>query len=262
MITKEAEELFRFIADQVEVLLRTHHPDSLSRSETVEVFSLGLTFSFPVYQTAINSGILLRWTKGFDIPSVIGEDVCKLLQHQLDLRKLPVKVTALVNDAAGTIMSRAYSLPIDQMRTSIGTIFGTGTNGVYLEKLSKIRKPLHGRFDGSTLPWQVVIWKPNFPVGDTDFLWKFASCDVKRIASGGCWPISRNSARRKYAGMSESRYRPQAWGLGQKEGDTAWMALSASNWPSLMILSFSPVVTGKNLQPDYLEHMWEETLRK
>lgn len=150
MVTHEAAELFAFIADQIEILLKSHYPSRLSGMEDVGVFNLGLTFSFPVYQNAINSGILLRWTKGFDIPSVVGQDVCKLLQQQIDLRKLPVKVTALVNDAAGTIMARAYSLPIDQTRTSIGTIFGTGTNCVYLENLSKISKPLDGRFDSST----------------------------------------------------------------------------------------------------------------
>ncbi|KAL9010310.1 MAG: hypothetical protein Q9173_004743 [Seirophora scorigena] len=150
MVSHEATELFDFIADQIEMLIRTHRPGSLNELENADVFSLGLTFSFPVYQSAINSGILLRWTKGFDIPGVIGKDVCELLQHQIDLRDLPVKVTALVNDAAGTIMSRAYSLPAGQTRTSIGTIFGTGTNGVYLERLSKISKALHGRSDDST----------------------------------------------------------------------------------------------------------------
>lgn len=150
MVTHETAELFAFIAIQIEVLLRAHRPDCLSGSGRVEAFSLGLTFSFPVYQNAINSGTLLRWTKGFDIPSVVGQDVCELLQHQIDIRKLPVTVTALVNDAAGTIMSRAYCLPVDQTHTSIGAIFGTGTNCVYLEKLSKISKPLEGNFDPST----------------------------------------------------------------------------------------------------------------
>ncbi|KAI4234837.1 MAG: hypothetical protein L6R40_006626 [Gallowayella cf. fulva] len=150
MVTPEAAELFAFIADQIEMLLKSHHPTCLSGSRNVDILNLGLTFSFPVYQNAINSGILLRWTKGFDIPSVVGQDVCGLLQHQIDLRNLPVKVTALVNDAAGTVMSRAYSLPIGRTRTSIGTIFGTGTNGVYLEKLRNISKPLDGVFDVST----------------------------------------------------------------------------------------------------------------
>ncbi|KAL8818634.1 MAG: hypothetical protein Q9223_002771 [Gallowayella weberi] len=150
MVAPDAAELFAFITDQVEMLLKIHHPICLSGSEDVCVLSLGLTFSFPVYQHGINSGVLLRWTKGFDIPSIVGQDVCGLLQHQIDQRRLPVKVTALVNDAAGTIMARAYSLPFGQPRTCIGTIFGTGTNGVYLEKLRNIFKSLDGSFDVST----------------------------------------------------------------------------------------------------------------
>ncbi|KAG8530797.1 uncharacterized protein KY384_004154 [Bacidia gigantensis] len=165
MVTHEAADLFAFITDQIEVLLRTHHPDCFSESANVEVLSLGLTFSFPVYQNAIDSGILLRWTKGFDIPSVVGQDVCRLLQQQIDLQKLPVKVAALVNDATGTIMSRAYTLPLDQIRTSVGTIFGTGTNGVYLEKLSKICKPLDGRFDSSTGEMLISIEWGSFDNG-------------------------------------------------------------------------------------------------
>lgn len=47
-------------------------------------------------------------------------------------------------------MSRAYSLPLEKTRTSTGAIFGTGTNGVYLEKLSKVTKPLEGHYDTST----------------------------------------------------------------------------------------------------------------
>lgn len=85
MTNNEAAELFTFITDQIEILLRTHSPGSLARLDDVEVLSLGLTFSFPVYQSAINSGILLRWTKGFNIPSVIGQNVCELLQHQIEI---------------------------------------------------------------------------------------------------------------------------------------------------------------------------------
>ena len=33
---------------------------------------LGFTFSFPVMQTSINSGNLVRWTKGFDIDDAVG----------------------------------------------------------------------------------------------------------------------------------------------------------------------------------------------
>jgi len=150
MVTKCATDLFSFIARQIETFLRTFHGDCFTPSEHQPVFSLGLTFSYPVDQTAIGSGILLRWTKGFDIPNVVGRDVCQLLQHEIDSLHLPVRVTALVNDAAGTIMSGAYTLPVSQTRTSIGAIFGTGTNAVYLEKLSRITKPLDRQYDRST----------------------------------------------------------------------------------------------------------------
>ena len=150
MVTKTGHQLLSFIAERVEAFLNTYHPTLLTKSSYSPTISLGLTFSFPVYQSAVNSGILLRWTKGFDIPDLVGQDVCKLLQHEIDLRQLPVRVTALVNDAAGTIMSRAYTLPVASTRTSMGAIFGTGTNCVYLERLCNIVKPLEGSYDPST----------------------------------------------------------------------------------------------------------------
>ena len=90
-------------------------------------------FLFLVYQNANNSGILLRWTKGFDFPGVIGQDILQLLQYQIDLRNLPVQVIALINNAAKTIICRSYSLPVHYTRTSLGTILGIDTNGIYPE---------------------------------------------------------------------------------------------------------------------------------
>lgn len=153
MVAKKSKDLFFFIAKQIKTFLEAYHKNCLTvhdESDSREVFSLGFTFSFPAYQDRIDSGRLLRWTKGFDIPDAVGQDVCQLLQHEIDLLCLPVKITALVNDAAGTIMSRAYTLPVSQTRTSIGVILGTGTNCVYVEKLSKIIKPLDGQYDKTT----------------------------------------------------------------------------------------------------------------
>ncbi|KAH6684146.1 putative glucokinase [Halenospora varia] len=55
-------------------------------------------------------------------------------------------VMTLINDAVGTVMARAYSLPARSTPPRIGAIFGTGTNGVYLEKLTNINKALQGEF--------------------------------------------------------------------------------------------------------------------
>lgn len=59
---------------------------------------LGLTFSFPVEQTALNEGKILTWTKGFSAKNAIGNDVVRLLQDAFDRKHLHVKCVALVND--------------------------------------------------------------------------------------------------------------------------------------------------------------------
>jgi hexokinase len=162
MVAKTAKELFAFLAKQIEVFLRTHHSDhfekQLRRRQTVStpegyrdehIFRLGFTFSFPVKQVGINRGNLIRWTKGFNIEDAVGKDVCQLLQEEIDLLKLPVKVAALVNDTVGTLMARSYTSP-GKTSTLLGAIFGTGTNGAYVEKLSKITKPMKGDYDKTT----------------------------------------------------------------------------------------------------------------
>ncbi|KAG9243726.1 hypothetical protein BJ878DRAFT_576320 [Calycina marina] len=162
MESKTAKILFGFLAKQIDVFLQTHHNDHFEahvrRRQTVStpegyrdehIFRLGFTFSFPVHQVGINSGTLIRWTKGFNIPDAVGQDVCALLQKEIDLLRLPVRVAALVNDTVGTLMARSYSSP-GKTGTLLGAIFGTGTNGAYVEKLSKITKTMEGEFDTST----------------------------------------------------------------------------------------------------------------
>ncbi|KAI9656646.1 MAG: glucokinase [Alyxoria varia] len=159
MVAKSHQELFSFLAKQIESFLKTHHNEhylghterrgSVSegyRSE--EVFSLGFTFSFPVHQVGINRGTLIRWTKGFDIHDAVGQDVCVMLQTEIDKLHLPVKVAALVNDTVGTLMARSYTSP-GKSGTFLGAIFGTGTNGAYVEKLVRIKK-LHSMEDSAS----------------------------------------------------------------------------------------------------------------
>ncbi|RYP42732.1 hypothetical protein DL768_010270 [Monosporascus sp. mg162] len=162
MVAKKAEDLFGFLAKQIELFLKEHHEEhfeaSIRRRQTMsaedgyrdeQIFRLGFTFSFPVMQFGINKGTLIRWTKGFDIPDAVGKDVCALLQQEIDKLRLPVKVAALVNDTVGTLMARSYTSP-GKTSTLLGAIFGTGTNGAYVEKLANIRKPIAGEYDQST----------------------------------------------------------------------------------------------------------------
>ena len=72
----------------------------------VDVYSrtvpLGLTFSFPVEQTALDKGYLLTWTKGFAAKNAVNKDIVGLLQDAFDRKHLHVKCVALVNDVCPT----------------------------------------------------------------------------------------------------------------------------------------------------------------
>ena len=152
MVAKTSKELFSFLAKQIQEFLKAHHHEhyqsTVRRRMTVtspngfqdeEIFNLGFTFSFPVHQVGINKGTLIRWTKGFDIADAVGKDVCALLQDEIDALHLPVRVAALVNDTVGTLMARSYTSP-GKTGTLLGAIFGTGTNGAYVEKLENVKK--------------------------------------------------------------------------------------------------------------------------
>ena len=160
MAAANSMDLFLFLARQIEAFLRIHHNEHfeahLRRREEgtaeQEMFDLGFTFSFPVRQLGINKGTLIRWTKGYNIPDAVGHDVCALLQSALDQLELPVRVAALVNDTVGTLMARSYT-STGKTPTFMGAIFGTGTNGAYLEKtdrITKLEKFDYGKFDKST----------------------------------------------------------------------------------------------------------------
>ncbi|KAG0007309.1 glucokinase, partial [Entomortierella chlamydospora] len=85
--------------------------------------------------TSVNSGSLLRWTKGFNCPGAVGSDIVKLLQDALDRNNVNVHVAALLNDTVGTLLAYSYSHP----GTYIGAIIGTGTNGAYVEHTENIK---------------------------------------------------------------------------------------------------------------------------
>lgn len=79
-----------------------------TESKPSGVIHLGLTFSFPVEQTALDSGKILTWTKGFAAKNAIGNDVVKLLQDAFDRKHMRVKCIALVNDV-GTLTSNTLA---------------------------------------------------------------------------------------------------------------------------------------------------------
>lgn len=169
MVASSYKELFKFLAKQIESFLELHHNDHFEATvrkrrmtgttdqyRQSEIFDLGFTFSFPVDQTSINRGTLIRWTKGFDIPDAVGKDVCLMLQDAINELHLPVRVAALVNDTVGTLMARSYTSP-GKTQTLLGAIFGTGTNGAYVENLEKITKLNTGGDGKATTTNQMVV---------------------------------------------------------------------------------------------------------
>lgn len=66
------EKLFDFIASSVS--------DFVKEQNIKEKLPLGFTFSFPVHQTSLISGTLIRWTKDFSAEGTEGKDVVKLLR--------------------------------------------------------------------------------------------------------------------------------------------------------------------------------------
>lgn len=128
---KDGRRLFDFMADSIKVFI---HKRKLKSGEKVDI---GFTFSFPLYQDSIASGVLVRWTKGFRAKDVEGSDVVKLLNEALLRRGLEnVSVKALTNDTVGTLVAKSYEDP----NCDVGVILGTGTNACYPEDVSNIVK--------------------------------------------------------------------------------------------------------------------------
>lgn len=129
---EDGEKLFDFCAQ----CLRSFISDNLGRTDKDEELPLGFTFSYPCSQERIDHGVLIRWTKGFGSPNTEGRDVAAMFATALDRAKVPIKLTALINDTTGTLIASNYVDP----DTKIAVIFGTGCNAAYMETAGNIPK--------------------------------------------------------------------------------------------------------------------------
>ncbi|KAG0005554.1 glucokinase [Entomortierella chlamydospora] len=129
--TGTGQAMFDWIADCTAGLLKTVAID-MGDAE----LQMGVTFSFAIQQTAINRGKVLAMGKGFDLSDVMGHDLKDLLEGGFARKNLNVKVSAIINDTVGTLVSHAYVSP----STKIGVILATGTNAAYIERASEVSK--------------------------------------------------------------------------------------------------------------------------
>ncbi|EMR09431.1 hypothetical protein PNEG_02374 [Pneumocystis murina B123] len=127
-----SDVFFGFVAKCLKDFLKEHH-------EIKKDITLGFTFSYPCRQDRIDQGILKHWTKEFDIKNVEGHDVVEILTKAIEKENISVKVVALVNDTAGTLIASNY---VDST-TELGVIFGTGSNAAYMEQVKYIPKIKH-----------------------------------------------------------------------------------------------------------------------
>lgn len=126
-----ADDLWNHVADVLQNFMSDHGLDQEYTKDNP--MPLGFTFSYPATQHRIDHGVLQRWTKGFDISGVEGEDVAAQLRTKMEERKLPIKLVALANDTVGALIASAYNDP----ETIIGGIFGTGCNAAYMQTLRR-----------------------------------------------------------------------------------------------------------------------------
>ncbi|KAJ4958545.1 hypothetical protein NE237_025656 [Protea cynaroides] len=129
-----SHDLFDYIAEELAKFVATEGEDfHLASGRQRE---LGFTFSFPVRQTSIASGTLIKWTKGFSIEDAVGEDVVAELTKAMERKGLNMRVSALVNDTIGTLAGGRY----DDSDVAVAVILGTGTNAAYVERAHAIPK--------------------------------------------------------------------------------------------------------------------------
>lgn len=80
--------------------------DFVAENDLVAVpLPLGFTFSFPMQQHSLSSATLVAWAKSFNLPSIIGCDVVKLLRDALhNYGHNHIEVVSILNDTTSTLV--------------------------------------------------------------------------------------------------------------------------------------------------------------
>lgn len=104
----------------------------------------GLTFSYPIEQTSIDSGKILNLAKNFHFKAISGTvDPVIALNNTFKKRGYNITIKALANDTVATLMSLQ---PLEDEHR-IGIVLGTGTNASYF------KPDFDGHFKAVNLEW-------------------------------------------------------------------------------------------------------------
>ncbi len=113
-----SKALFGFVAGQIKGFLE-------NEGVAGRDIRVGFTFAFPTRMTGVSSGLLMKWTKTWDVPDLVGADPVEALESSLERIGLGhLKVNVLLNDTVGTLVLGYF----EDRDTLAGGILGTGTN--------------------------------------------------------------------------------------------------------------------------------------
>src|SRR4030042_179832 len=100
--------------------------DALASLKGVDEDLIGYCFSFPTESLPNQDARLINWTKGLDVPDMIGQEVGKLLLSYIKSQyNRHFKKICVMNDTIATLFSGLMNTGSDGL---IGLILGTGSN--------------------------------------------------------------------------------------------------------------------------------------
>ncbi|KAL2218023.1 putative hexokinase [Thermoascus aurantiacus ATCC 26904] len=118
----EGTAFFDWMAEKIDAMLA--EVDEKYGRNSVPL-PMGLSWSFPIDQTSIRSGLVIHMGKGFLCSNgTVGQELGDLIIKACRKRNLNVQMEAIVNDSSAALLCRAYIDP----KTRMSLILGTGTN--------------------------------------------------------------------------------------------------------------------------------------
>lgn len=126
--------------------------DPIAQLDLTGVTTVGYCFSFPADSTLDGDAVLVRWTKGFDIPEMIGQPIGATLKDHLNKElkgKVNIKKINVINDTVASLFS---GLTDSKAQAFIGLIVGTGTNMAAFFNTKDIKKIDKGYKQGGAVP--------------------------------------------------------------------------------------------------------------
>ncbi|KAB5577844.1 major facilitator superfamily domain-containing protein [Coniochaeta sp. 2T2.1] len=144
---EKAEDLFKWIGSIIAGVVRKG-VDELGLPSDADL-PMGVTFSFPMYQSSLSQARLKDMGKGFAITSNLdlGEHLMKGYHSNWTPDIPRIKIAAISNDTIATLVSHIYQFPVESgQKTAMGLIVGTGCNATILMKLSSLpenKRPEH-----------------------------------------------------------------------------------------------------------------------